>query len=357
LTNTARNFETEASKVYESISTSQASRVPSILHADLERIRNMILDEAKSIGKQATRTQYEEFKEAIHEAYVTIGAPFLGDDFFVKDEQRIWVVRLNEIAWRVYHHMLGTTETCKEITGYDFDEGLEYASIGTAEFWFRNFEKSFAYMELAHAEDARIAHEAGVADRNLKHMLYMAYDWIYDMISVSRLPAISRIHSICESKLDWTLKCRVAKCLWKFRTRIKDDRSSLNKDDLERNLLDICKIIENYLKRNKPIPNLELHKQTLNRLIEHAFRNENWYDDWKAVPKHYDGSKEDDKQLIDIIFDASRRYEANVFLVLSIVRVFSAHVFNDQSDLFLEKNYDKAFSMCVEALMYTLTHV
>jgi len=133
LKNTTRNFELEASRVYESISTSQPSRVPEILHSSLEKIRDMIVGEAKSIGKQATKTQYEEFKEAIHRAYITIGEPFLGDDFFEKDGQKIWVVRLNEIAWRVYRHMLGTTETCKGITGYDFDEGLEYASIGAAE--------------------------------------------------------------------------------------------------------------------------------------------------------------------------------------------------------------------------------
>ena len=65
----------------------------------------------------------------------------------------------------------------------------------------------------------------------------------------------------------------------------------------------------------------------------------------------------DDQRLMAILVDNSRKYEANIFLVLAIVRNFNAHVFNDQSRLFISKNYSKAFFMCLEALMYILTNI
>lgn len=288
---------------------------------------------------------FDEFKESVHAAYALIGRPFIDTQNF-------------DVARKVYHSMLETTEECIRISKHSFDKGFEYSNLGITEFALGNLEKGFSHMELALIEDERIGNVEGVAKSHVGQIVSGACEMIDDLMRTSSLLNIPSA-AVLFTKLDWSLKCRVAKTLWKFHLRIRDERSSLNKEDLERNFLNLCKIVENYLKGK--FPNLKPEHQTLGPLIDHAFGSDrlkhSWYAEWKSFPKRYDGSVDSEKRLIDSLSDKIRRYETNIFLALYIVRNFSAHVLNDKSSVFLEDNYDKAFFMCVEALMYTLTYV
>jgi hypothetical protein len=75
-----------------------------------------------------------------------------------------------------------------------------------------------------------------------------------------------------------------------------------------------------------------------------------WFKEWDSVSKIYFDPVVDNKKLTQILSDRSRTYVANALLVLVIVRNFSVHIFNDSSSLFLDENYSKAFTMCLEAL-------
>jgi len=109
------------------------------------------------------------------------------------------------------------------------------------------------------------------------------------------------------------------------------------------------------------MPDIRREDQTLTPLVRSAFGKDNskykWFMEWSSLNKNYRDPKEDDKKLIAVLYDQSRSHEANIFLVLAIARNFSAHVFNDESELFLDKNYEKAFLMCIEALMYILVNI
>jgi len=287
---------------------------------------------------------FDEFKESVHAAYALIGRPFIDTQNF-------------DVARKVYQSMLETTKECIRISKHSFDKGFEYSNLGITEFALGNLEKGFSHMELALIEDERIGNVDGVAKSHVGQIVSGAYQMIDDLMRTSSLLNMPSA-AVLFTRLDWSLKCRLAKSLWRFHYRLRDSRSSLNKDDLEGNLLSVCKVVENYLKAKLPKPTPDHRK--LGQLIDVAFSRDQgkhpWYSEWNRIPKGYDGSTESERRLIGSLSDKARRYETNIFLVLSIIRNFSAHIFNDQSDLFLEANYDKAFSMCIEALMYTLAY-
>ena len=338
-------LQMKANSIYQSLVSTRPDEVYYALLSHLKEMKALVIEHCKSIRSGSTKEVFEEFKESVHDAYVSIGSPFIGTQNY-------------EIPFKIYSSMLETTKECIQISSYPFDKGFEYSSLSITELGLGNLEKAFSHMELALVEDERIDHTTGVARQNLEWIVSRACEIIDDMMKTSILLNIPSAASLF-AKLDWPLKCRLAKTLWKFHDRIRDEGSSLNNEDLERNFLNLCKIVENYL-RSK-FPNLEPKDQTLGPLIDHAFGSNrlkhSWYAEWKPFPKRYDSSADSENRLIDLLSDKTRRYETNIFLALYIVRNFSAHILNDQSDLFLEANYDKAFSMCVEALMYALTHV
>ncbi|HXQ91957.1 MAG TPA: hypothetical protein VN739_03055 [Nitrososphaerales archaeon] len=310
----------------------------------LDHLRRTFLEACKTVDPSSAG-EIDSFKKALHEAYTSIAEPFRLTETF-------------EVPFRVYYHMLETTEECSKITRprYEFDRGLEYNNLSIAEYGLRNLEATFSHMELAQAEDCRIDNTEGVARQNLQFIFDKAYALMDELIAAAAIPDRPHCDVICEEKLAWTERCRLAKSVLKFHFRIKDNRSSLNNEDLERNLYNVCKVTEGYLKRRSP--DLEMDKQKLSPLIVHVFRGKSsWYKEWEREPKKYIDPEKDDKRLIQILFDESRSYLANAFLVLAIARNFGAHILNDESELFLEANYPRAFSMCLAALTYTLTKV
>jgi hypothetical protein len=305
----------------------------------------LIIERCKSIDPNSKKETYEDFKENLHRAYASVAKPFI-------------MTQNYEIPFRIYWHMLETTEECIRVTGYEFDKGLEYSSLSVAEIGLRNFEQGFSHMELAAIEDKRIGHTTGLADENIQRIVNESYKWLDELMRSSGLSGIPDAKSLCDEALEWTEICRLAKCLWQYRLRITDNRSSVNNESLERILLNMCRIVENYLRRKNPDPNEPKHKQTLGRtLIPHSFHSMAWFTAWNSEAKTYTDPNTDDARLVNILLDTSRPYEANVFLALCTIRNFSVHVFNDKSNLFLRSNYEKAFLMCAEALMYTVLHV
>jgi len=338
-------FEKQAEAVRQSILTSRPDGTHTVLVSGLNQLRAVIIRSCKSIDRMSQKETFEAFKEALHSAYASIARPFV-------------MTQNYEIPFRIYWHMIETTEECARITGYEFDKGLEYSSLSVAELGLRNFEQSFAHMELADIEDKRIGHTKGLARKNLEWIVDRSYEQIDELMHISGLLGIPDAKSLCNKSLEWAEKCRLAKCLWQYGLRIADNRSSVNNEALERILLNVCRIVENYLKRKNPDPNRPKHEQTLcGVLIPHSFRSMVWFASWNKEPKTYADPSTDDMRLANILFDTSRPYEANIFLALCVIRNFGAHVFNDNSALFVKRNYDKAFLMCVEALMYTLQHV
>jgi len=310
----------------------------------LDRLRKIILETCKTLDPSSA-VEVDSFKDALHRAYASIAEPFR-------------LTGAYEIPFRVYYHMLETIDECSKITRprYEFDKGLEYNNLSIAEYGLRNLEAVFSHMGLAQVEDQRIGNTRGAARQNLQFIFDKAYALMDELIAATPMPIPPDSRFICEEKLVWTERCRLAKSVLKFDFRIKDHRSSLNNEDLERNLYNICKVTESYLKRRSP--DLEMSKQNLSLLIPHAFEGKcSWYKEWEPESKKYVDREKDDKRLIQVLFDRSRNYLANAFLVLSITRNFSAHILNDESELFLETNYPRAFSMCLLALMYTLTSV
>jgi hypothetical protein len=342
-----QDLERESDAVRQSILSCPPNRTHTALAAGLKRIRALITDTCRMINKDSTE-DLESFKEAVHRTYVSIATPFALSHVF-------------EIPFRIYHDMLETTEECSRLAGYRFDKGLEYANLSIAEIGLRNLDQGFSHMELAKAEDDRIGHKTGVAKTNLQYILDDAYKSIQAMVDRSPISHLGKASELCETNLEWAEKCRLAKAMWKFGIRIQDSRSSLNNDELERDLISICKVVENYLKRKNPIPEVDSRKQTLTPLIEHAFQGLDWFEEWRSFRKglglNYSDPEFDDDKLVSLLSDDSRKREANIFCVLCIVRNFGAHVFNDRSALFSEREYEKAFSMCVEALLYTLDHI
>jgi hypothetical protein len=343
----SQDFKREANVLCGSILSCPPNRTHTILVAGLKRIRRLIAEACGTIDANATE-DLESFKEAVHRTYHSIAAPFAMSNVY-------------EIPFRIYYGMLETTEECSRLTGYHFDKGFEYANLSTAEVGLGNLDQGFSHMELAKAEDDRIGHKKGVAKTNLQYILDNAYAWAQLMIGESLISHPEKVSVLCEAKLEWTEKCRLAKAMWKFQLRIKDSRSSLNNDELERNLVNICKVVENYLRRKTPMPNVEPRRQALARLIDHAFDKSDWFDEWRSFRENqgldYSDPVSDDEKLVSLLVDNSRRHETNVFCVLCIIRNFGAHVFNDGSALFSEKEYKKAFSMCIEALVYTLSRI
>lgn len=342
-----QDFKQEANVLCRSILSCPPNRTHTILVAGLKRIRVLITKACETIDTNATE-DLESFKEAVHGTYVSIAAPFAMNQVY-------------EIPFRIYYDMLETTEECSRITGYQFDKGLEYANLSIAEIGLRNLDQGFSHMELAKAEDDRIGHKTGVAKANLQYILDNAYASVQVIIDRSPISHLDKASVLCDMKLEWPERCRLAKAMWKFGVRIKDSRSSLNNDELERNLVNICKVVENYLKRRNPIPKVDSRRQTLAPLIEYAFQRQDWFDDWRSFRKNqgldYSDPESDDDKILSLLSDESRRHETNMFCVLCIIRNFGAHVFNDRSALFSEKEYDKAFSMCIEALVYTLSRI
>jgi len=342
--NANTQLQIKANTICELLLATRPDRVHYVLDSSLAELSALVIDLCKSIPPESEKKGLDEFKENVHNAYVSIGNPFLKTQNY-------------EIAFKIYRSMLETTEKCIQISRHHFDKGLEYCNLSIAELLLGNLETAFSHMELALVEDERIGHTTGVARPNLESIVSRACEIVDDMMKTSYFHDLPDATSLF-TKLDWPLKCRLTKTLWKFHHRIRDDRSSLNKEDLERNLLNLCKVTENYLKEK--FPKLRSEHQTLSPLIDHAFGSDevkySWLAEWKPIPKKYDGSADSEKRLIDSLSDKTRKYETNIFLVLCVIRNFSAHVFNDQSDLFLEANYDKAFSMCIEALMYTLAY-
>jgi hypothetical protein len=340
-------LEREANVVYESILRCAPNETVITLIRRLSRLRAVVVRTCQTVHQSAPE-ELDSFMLAFHDAYHMIAQPFTSEQMY-------------EVPFKVYWDMLETTEECAKLTGHMFHKGFEHANLSIAELGLRNLDEAFSNMELAQAEDDRVGHKTGVAKLNLQYILDDAYASIDVLMAESEPQNIPKAGVLCEEKLEWAEKSRLAKSMWKFQRRIRDNRSSLNNDDLERNLLNISKIVENYLKRRKPIPALDSRRQTLGNLVKHAFKGCKWLEEWSAFSEDeglgYFDPDADDKKLIDILSDKSRSHEANIFLALCIIRNFGAHIFNDQSRLFSEQEYDMAFSMCIEALMYAIGHV
>jgi hypothetical protein len=337
----------EANAVYESILRCAPNRTVITLIRRLGRMRAVVVRTCREVHQRAPE-ELDSFMLALHDVYLMIAQPFVSEQTY-------------EVPFKVYWHMLETTEECTKLTGHRFHQGFERANLSIAELGLRNLDEAFSNMELAQAEDDRVGHKKGVAKANLQFILDHAYGLIDVLMLRSKLPDIPKASTLCEAKLEWAEKARLAKSIWKFHRRIRDNRSSLNNDDLERNLLNISKIAENYLKRKNPIPGVDLRRQTLSPLVRHAFSGYKWLREWQTFSEKkklsYSYPDADDKKLIDILTDESRSHETNIFLALCIIRNFGVHIFNDQSRLFSEREYDMAFSMCLEALLYTVSHV
>lgn len=337
----AETLQREADAVRHSILDCTPNRTHIVLVRGLKRLREKVFEVCKCINPSSTE-ELDSFKEAMHRAYVSIAEPFRMQQIY-------------EIPFKIFFDMLQVAEDCSRIAEHRFDKGLEYANLSVAEVGLRNLDEGFSHMELAQAEDDMIGHK-GVAKQNLQYIFDKAYATIDTLVAESPLSSLPKSSTICEPNLKWTEKCRLAKAVWKFNFRIRDNRSSLNNEDLERNLLNVCKVAENFLKRK--FPRAPRKDQKLTPLISYAFRGKrDLYKEWDSVSKEYYDPLGDDERLIQILFDQSRSYLANAFLVLAIARNFSAHIFNDESNLFLETNYTKAFSMCIGALMYILGNV
>ena len=297
-------LQREANAVCESIVECTPNKTIITLFRGLRRMSGVVFQTCQTMN-QSLPEELISFKEAVHNAYSKIVQPFVSEQMY-------------EVPYKVFWDMLQTTEECTKLTGYRFDKGFEYANLSVAEIGLRNLDEGFSNMELAQAEDDRIGHKTGVAKTNLQYILDQAYMWIDLLRLKSQLTNIQKAGALCETKLEWPEKVRLAKSVWKFQRRIKDNRSSLNNDDLERNLLNICKIVENYLKRKNPIPDLDRRKQTLHPLVRHAFKGHKWLDEWNEFDGReglgYFDPDVDDRKLAAILTDTSRSYEANMFL-------------------------------------------
>lgn len=313
-------------------------------------MRALVIETCKSIDKNST-SELESFKERMHGAYAVIAATLKPREFTTQ--------QLYEIPLIVYRQMLVAIQQCTELTGYLFDKGFEYTNLSVCEIGLGNYEASFSHLELAKVEDGVIGHDTGVAESNLENVVFEnAYRLAAHMTSQF---TIQNVRTMCKQKLNWTEICRFAKAMWKSQFRIVDHRSSLNNEDLERNLVNVCKIVESYLKRKHPLPETPPHKQMLRNLVEYAFNSHPWYRDWMDFARCHDlgyaDPKVDDMKLASVLSDKSRSRQTNMFLALCIIRNFATHTFNDNSVLFHKKEYDIAFSMVVEAFMYTIANV
>ena len=337
-----------ADAISQSILTASPIGILHTLNEGLEQMRVLAVEICKTIDR-SSRPEFESFKENMHSAYAIIADTL--------KPKRFTAEQLYEIPLAVYRRMLVTTQECANLTGYPFDKGFEYANLSVSEIGLGNYEASFSHLELAKAEDDRIGHETGVAKFNLENVVFgNAYVWAAHMTTQF---SIQQVRAMCKEKLDWTEKCRFAKAMWKFQSRIADHRSSLNNEDLERNLVNICKTVEAYLKRMHPLPTSP-QKQTLRKLVEYAFSSHGWWKDWTGFVKSndldYADPKVDDAKLASILSDESRSRETNMFLALCLIRNFGTHAFNDESVLFHEREYGIAFSMLVEALMHVIAN-
>lgn len=309
----------------------------------------MILETCNQVDKNS-RSELEWFKERVHAAYSIVADVLKPSEFSAR--------QFYEIPLIVYRRMLVTTQECAKLTGYPFDMGFEYANLSVSEIGIGNYEASFSHLELANVEDDRIGHKGGVAGSNLENVVFEnAYLWAAHMTSQF---TIQQVKEMCRTKLDWTERCRFAKAMWRFESRIADNRSSLNNEDMERNLVNLCKTVETYLKRNHPLPKVPAYKQTLSPLIEYTFSKHEWFNDWvifaQSEKLDYADPSVDDMKLSNVLLDKSRSRQTNMFLALCIIRNFGTHSFNDRSVLFNEREYAIAFKMLVEALMYTLAN-
>jgi hypothetical protein len=141
-------------------------------------------------------------------------------------------------------------------------------------------------------------------------------------------------------------------------------RSLAVKDTAETNILKLCKLTENYLKQKLK---LKTHNITLNPLIQHGFKKNtariskegiDWFKEWEKNwlnlgHTRYENSQDDWK--IETVVKSKDDSVAKAFKLLSVIRNFTAHIYNQKSILF--KKYEECFILCLKALIYTLKYV
>lgn len=213
-------------------------------------------------------------------------------------------------------------------------------------------------IQLAFKEDKKLKHR-GQAAKDLEEFLdsvcrfvkdHLHGDPNFDFLDPKRL--VRRLRKE---------KYRLVGIVCEFQFGLKDMRSLAVKDAAETNILRICKLTETYLKQKLGIA------ATLNRLIKDAFRNNvgkrsrtgvDWHHQWIQwlnIPKASNYASHRDDNKIRNILNAQDDSALKAFKLLSLVRNFTAHIYNEKSILF--KRYDECFGLCLKALMYTIHYV
>jgi len=306
----------------------------------LGKARVIFQEEAKILGRNGTKEHYEHFKERIHAWYNQLAFPFI---------RRGSPSPLAEIAARSYSHLAGTLSSCREITEYAFDLGLAYHNLGIALIRLGDFEAGVSWIELASVEDAQIGHTTGAAGPVLQQIerdAWSACDGVVSKAATKLGPTETVVKSLINTE-----RYRLLQIILRFNTQIKDYRGYLEKDTLERNLSNLARLTEHYLRRTRPKSDGNLVNLIQNAFDMKVFPWRRSWQDWKdTVTTHYYGPNEDGK-ISDILSDKTDLYEAKMFKLLCLLRNFTAHVFNDRSCIF--DNYERVFEMCLAAFLYT----
>jgi len=149
---------------------------------------------------------------------------------------------------------------------------------------------------------------------------------------------------------------RLMAIVFEYHNRLTDLRSLRVKDDVETNMMRICKLTEYYLKNR-----LRMAVE-LSPLIESAFSHDKrrfpWYAkwvQWKSDRGATSYASASDDAKTESILQFSDDSVLKSFKLLCLLRNFTAHIYNEQSILF--DRYEECFKACLGALMYTVNYV
>jgi len=298
-------------------------------------------------GADADCIQLKESMQGKHGRYTELGN-YLSNAGFL------------DLSLRVYSELERTVYECRRITGSKhFNIALALHNQGIRYFLQRNHDRGIALIQLASKEDRKIKHH-GQAEKDLKNMLDVVCGFIRGVLrgdpNFDHLDPKKLVRRLREDE-----KFRLVGIVYNFSNGLKDTRSLAVRDIAETNIMRTCKLTETYLKRK-----LKLAK-TLNPLIQDAFKNNpakcsrignDWYQDWctnwlKGGYTKYETHRDDNK--IQLALNSQDDSVAKAFKLLTLLRNFTAHIYNEKSILF--KRYDECFKLCLRALTYTISYV
>jgi hypothetical protein len=324
------------------IDTVPAEKLSSEVDTVLAHLRSHFTSEARQLGKAQPKAQYERLKETAHAYYTELGLAL--------DR-----MKLSELSLRCYLHVYGTIDECKEHTNYPFDHGFEFFNAGLSNLRLDVYERGVSLIELADVEDKEIKNVTGAAVQFLKAMMEVAWNSCDEIASSSYL-LLSPTRELV-ARMNESEKYRLFLIVLRTREDYGDYRGYITKDELERNLGSIAKLTEAYLRRRLS------GETTLASAILQLFPVSRypWRRTWQTWlngrGNTYLGSA-DDAKIGTILTDTTSSTEDTMFKLLCLMRNFTAHMFNDQSVIFKDKEtYRAAFRYCLTAFLYSVNEI